>query len=224
MKTDRFRQNIIQILLRLRYIINILVLDLYAISSGNSSFLSVENASTSVKLLTAFCLLYFYTKRYLIMKRIGPILIIFLLWNAAILTAQQDSTWTLEKCINYALQQNIQVRKTTLNNQRFETNATQARAQRYPSVNGSIGQNFSWSKNDQTTGTGFTGSNGSSYSVSSGVVIFNAKRLTNLIKQSDLDIEGGVYRLETTKESISLSILDAYLQILYAEEQVKNSE
>jgi outer membrane protein len=158
------------------------------------------------------------------MNRIGLILIISLLWNAINLAAQQDSTWTLEKCISYALEQNIQVRKNILNNQRFEANAGQAKAQRYPSLNGSIGQSFSWSKNDQSAGTGFVGSNGSSYSINSGVVLFNANRLTNQIKQTDLDIQGGTYTLETTKESISLSILNAYLQILYAEEQVKNSE
>lgn len=158
------------------------------------------------------------------MNRIGLILIISLLWNAGNLAAQQDSTWTLEKCINYALEQNIQVRKNKLDNQRFEANAGQAKAQRYPSLNGSIGQSFSWSKNDLSAGTGFVGSNGSSYSINSGVVLFNANRLTNQIKQTDLDIQGGIYTLETTKESISLSILNAYLQILYAEEQVKNSE
>ena len=50
------------------------------------------------------------------------------------------------------------------------------------------------------------------------------QELTNQIRQAELDIASGLYSLETTKESISLSILDAYLQILYAEEQVKNSE
>ena len=39
-----------------------------------------------------------------------------------------------------------------------------------------------------------------------------------------MDIKGGQYSLETTKESISLNILNAFLQVLYAEEQVKNSE
>ena len=56
------------------------------------------------------------------------------------------------------------------------------------------------------------------------MTIFNASKLTNLIKQAELDIKGGNYSLETTKESISLNILNAYLRILYAEEQVKNSE
>ena len=53
------------------------------------------------------------------MKKIISILIISLVATLQIVTAQQDSTWTLEKCIRYALQQNIQVRKSELSNERF---------------------------------------------------------------------------------------------------------
>ncbi len=138
--------------------------------------------------------------------------------------AQQDSVWTLEKCIDYALSRNIQVRKDQLSNQQYTVYAEQSKAQRFPSANALVAQNFSWAKSVSAGQSGFTGSNGSSYSVNTGVTIFNASRLTTLIKQADLNIEVGKYSLETTKESISLSILDAYLQILYADEQVRNSE
>ena len=137
---------------------------------------------------------------------------------------QQDSIWTLEKCIDYALNRNIQVRKSELSNQQYRVYAEQAKAQRFPSANASIGQNFNWSKSTATGESGLTGSNGSSYSVNTGITIFNASKLTTLIKQADLSIESGKYSLETTKESLSLSILDAFLQILYAEELVHNSE
>ena len=137
---------------------------------------------------------------------------------------QQDSIWTLEKCIDYALNRNIQVRKSELSNQQYRVYAEQAKAQRFPSANASIGQNFNWSKSTATGESGLTGSNGSSYSVNSGITIFNASKLTTLIKQAELSIESGKYSLETTKESLSLSILDAFLQILYAEELVHNSE
>jgi outer membrane protein len=139
------------------------------------------------------------------------------------LSYQQDSTWTLQKCIEHAFSQNIQIRKSEISNQRFEVYAEQAKASRLPSVNASVNQNFNWSKSTETGTSDFTGTNGSNYSVNSGITIYNASRITNQIKQADLEIEGGKYSLETTRESISLSILNAYLQVLYAEEQVKNS-
>jgi outer membrane protein len=140
------------------------------------------------------------------------------------LSLQQDSVWTLQKCIDRALNENIQIRKSENTNQRFGLYAEQAKAQRLPSVNASISQNFNWSKSNTVGSSGFSGTNGSNYSVNSGVTIYNAARISNQIKQADLELEGGKYSLETTKESISLSILNAYLQVLYAEEQVKNSQ
>jgi len=123
-----------------------------------------------------------------------------------------------------SLKKNIQVRKSELSNQQYQYYAEQARAQRFPSLNASVNQNFNWSKSTQEIVSGYSGINGSNISVNSGVTVFNGSKLTNQIKQADLDIQSGQYSLETTKESISLSILDAYLQVLYAEEQLKNSE
>ncbi|MDP4224441.1 MAG: TolC family protein, partial [Bacteroidota bacterium] len=158
------------------------------------------------------------------MKGTGLILGTILFSFSAAINAQQDSVWTLSGCINYALEKNIQVRKGELSNQRFQYDAGQAKAQRFPSLSAGINQNFDWSRSLTTGDNSYKGTNGSNVSVNSGITVFNASRLTNQIKQAELNIQAGQYSLETTKESISLSILDAYLQILYAEEQVKNSE
>jgi outer membrane protein len=155
---------------------------------------------------------------------ISGIILALAFGNRIPLLAQQDSVWTLESCINYALKQNIQVRKSELSNQTSTLYAEQARAQRLPSLNAAVNQNFTWSRSTVTGSSALSGTNGSNYSLNSGVTLFNYSRLTNLIKQADLQIESGNYTLETTKESISLNILNAYLQVLFAEEQVKNSQ
>jgi outer membrane protein len=138
--------------------------------------------------------------------------------------AQPGKSWTLDACIEYALTRNIQVRKDDLANQSNQFYADQAVAQRFPSVNAGINQNFNWSHKEITGSSGLAGSNSSSYSVNSSVNLFNGNKTTNLIKQANLNVRAGEYSLETTRETISLSILDAFLQVLYAEEQVKNSE
>ncbi|HUX58843.1 MAG TPA: hypothetical protein VMV77_17865, partial [Bacteroidales bacterium] len=83
-------------------------------------------------------------------------------------TAQQDSIWTLQECIEYAFERNIQIRKGELLNQRFVYYADQAKAQRLPSANASVSQNFNWSKSSASGSSGFSGVNGSNYSVNSG--------------------------------------------------------
>lgn len=158
------------------------------------------------------------------MRKLILILTVFLSTGSIGVFAQQDSSWSLNKCIDYAFMKNIQVRKSELSNQRLGLYASQAKAQRMPSANAAISQNFNWANDPSSGQSGMTGTNGSSFSLNSGVTIYNASRITNLIKQSELDIQGGLYDLETTKESISLNIMNAYLQVLYAEEQVRNSK
>jgi outer membrane protein len=158
------------------------------------------------------------------MRRTIILFSIILSVTAGKIFAQTDSEWTLEKCIEYAYTQNISIRKGELTNQRNELYAGQAKALRLPSVNASANQNFNWAKSTATGETGLKGTYGTSYSVNSGITIFSASKITNQIRQAELDIRSGVLSLETTRESISLNILNAYLQVLYTEEQVKNGE
>lgn len=139
----------------------------------------------------------------------------------------QNKVWTLEECINYALSKNVQVQKTMLINDRNQLTVVQAQANRLPSLNASASENFSWSKTfDYNTGLygSSSGSNNTSFSVNSSVSIYNGQKLANKIKQAQLDLESGKYNSDAVKESIGLSILNAYLQLLYDYENVSNAE
>jgi outer membrane protein len=137
-----------------------------------------------------------------------------------------DSIWTFDECIQYALKQNIQIRKSDLVNQSNKINIDYSKSQRAPSLRASIGQNFDWDNPNYFTSkeTGMQASNSTNYSLSSSVTIFNGFAVSNRIKQALVDFESGMYNSETIKESVSLSILNAFLQVLFTEEQVKNSE
>lgn len=140
---------------------------------------------------------------------------------------QADSTvWTLTRCIDYANEQNIEVRSSVLSIKSNEVGFEQAKSQKLPSVSGSISQNFSWQKGEDATGasTGYSGNSNNNYQVSSSVTLSNGYKLSNKVKQAELVLESVKLNSETIKENISLQILDAFLQVLYAEEQVKNAE
>jgi len=139
----------------------------------------------------------------------------------------QTKTWKLDECINYALSKNIQIKKAGLTNDKNQLNSDQAQANRLPSVNASVRENFNWYKGfDSSTGTygSNNGSNSTNYSLSSSVSLFNGQKLTSKIKQAELDLKSGHFNSETVKESVGLNILSAYLQVLYAYESVSNAE
>lgn len=155
------------------------------------------------------------------------ILSLFLMLFSGMTGNAQNKTWTLEECINYALTKNVQVKKADLSNDRNQLNSDQAQANRLPSMNASVRQNFNWYKGfDSSTGQygSSNGSNSTNYSVSSSVSLFNGDKLNTRIKQAELDLQSGHYYSESVKESVGLNILNAYLQVLYAYENVNNAE
>lgn len=161
--------------------------------------------------------------------RIKTIIGLFILLLPGLLVAQNNTLvkkWTLSDCIDYALEQNIQVRQSILSNLSNEVGKQQAEAQRLPSLNASARQNFTWSQmEDPATGkTNWNSSNSRNLSLNSSLTIYNGSRLNNLIKQAELDLEAGVYDSETIKESITISILNAFLQVVAYEENVKNAQ
>lgn len=157
--------------------------------------------------------------------------IIFLiaLHLSLLIQAQQTGTpeiWSLNDCISYALDQNVDVRKSILTNTTNQLNANQAANNRLPSVSGSVRQNFSWAKSTEsnTQNSTYNADNSTSYSLNSSIVLYNGSKLKNMIQQAELDMQSGIYDSEAIKESISLSILNNYLQVLFTEEQVTNAE
>jgi len=137
----------------------------------------------------------------------------------------QNKVWSVDDCIQYALEKNIQVQKAIVSNGISEENLKYAKSLWYPSLSGSARQNFDWNNQVNTTtgSTVFTGSNGTNISVSSGMTVYNGLKLHNNVKKSETDYEAGKYNTEVIKENVSLNVLDAYLQVLYSEELVKNS-
>jgi len=143
-----------------------------------------------------------------------------------LIAQETDSTvWSLTRCIDYAHEQNIDIRGSLLNIKSGEVSYNQAKSQKLPSVSAAISQNFNWQKGDATTGnSGYSGNSNNNYQVSSSMTVSNGYKLTNKVKQAEIELQNVKFNSEAIKENISLQILDAFLQVLYAEERVKNSE
>jgi len=137
----------------------------------------------------------------------------------------QKKVWSIDDCIQYALEKNIQVKQAQVSNDINGIELNYAKSAWYPSLSGSARQNFSWSNqvNNATGATVFKGSDGTNISLNSGMTVFNGNRIHNNVKQSEINYEASKYNTEVIKETVSLNVLNAYLQVLYAEEQVKNN-
>lgn len=158
------------------------------------------------------------------MKRIF-ILIIFLTL-LSIQKKAESQNFTLAQCIQYALEHNISVQQSKLSAETNKVNAEQIRSSRFPSVDANIRQNHVWIDEQQAQSDNwkFTGNSSTSAGINANVTLFNGFRTNNAIKQAESNYQAGLLDAETRKESVILQVLQAYMQVLYADEQIKNAK
>lgn len=156
----------------------------------------------------------------------------FLLWvllfQSTTILAQNDidHLWTLEKCIDYALQHNLTIKKGAIELQNSQINYSQSKREYLPTINSGASQNVSnGSIIDPITGD-FVSKQvfSSSLDLNGNMVLFNGFKTQNQIKQNKLITQQSEFNLELTKDNITLAVLEAYIQVMYAMEGVKMAE
>ncbi len=148
----------------------------------------------------------------------------FLSITSAPFLKAQNKVWTVDDCIQYALEKNIQVQEAMVSSSISNENLMLAKSVWYPYLSGSARDSYSWNNviNSTTGSTNFMGTDGLNISATSAMTIYNASKIRNEVKQSKTNYEAAGYNTEVIKETVSLNVLNAYLQVLYSEEQVKN--
>ena len=139
------------------------------------------------------------------------------------LLAQQS--WTLRSSIEYARENNIQVQKSQITEDSYAVDELQSKAALFPSLTGNVSHGFSNAQVVNTDGEyKFKGSLVGQYALNASVTLFNGKRNLNTIKEAQLKKQSQEYTTRETQNSIEISITQAYLQMLYAREAIKNSQ
>ncbi len=127
--------------------------------------------------------------------------------------------WSLQQCIDYALENNIQIKQQNLSVMYQENQYNQSKFDRLPSFNGQIGNNYNYGRSLTYQNTY---ENTNSISVSGGlgadITLWNGFTLQNAIKQRELDLKASIQDMQKAKDDLMLTIAALYLEILFAEE------
>ena len=155
------------------------------------------------------------------------ILIIAYLFVAGLFTSvNAQEVWSLEKCINYALDNNIKI-KQGVNLTKYQQNQLkQSKFSRLPNFNGQISQNMSFGRTLTFPENTYVDINSAEtdLSLSTNVPVFQGFQINNSISKLELDFQASVEDLEKAKSDISINIASTYLEILFAKDLVKVSQ
>ena len=145
---------------------------------------------------------------------------------AASLQAQE--TWSLRRCIDYAIEHNIDIRQAANTAEQSAVEVNTAKWARLPNLNGGAGQSWNWGRTqtavpDETTGDYSTvyvntASNGTNMQLSTSIPLFTGLELPNQYALAKLNLKAATADLEKAKEDISINIASAYLQVLFNQE------
>jgi outer membrane protein len=136
--------------------------------------------------------------------------------------AQESTSWTLEKTIKYALDNNLDIKQNVLNERLATLQLEQSRLSQIPnaSLNTNVGRSYGRSVDPTTNlfinqGYSFFGLNGNV-----DVLLFGWFQKRNTISQNNFLNKAATADLEQLKDDVSLNVATAFLRILMAREQI----
>ena len=150
-------------------------------------------------------------------KKLFFILFLLISFNFQGLTQEK---WTLQQCVDYGIQHNIQVQQQALNTKMSQNNYFQSKMALFPNLNFSGNHNYSEGRTVDPYTNSFSAnvSHNDNFSLNSSVTLFNGFQLLNSVKQKKLQWLAGLSDIDKAKNDLALNIATAYLQVLFNEE------
>ena len=144
--------------------------------------------------------------------------------------------WSLRRCIDYAIEHNINIRRTANAVEQSAVEANSAKWARLPNLNGSAGQSWNWGRTqpavknedtgDYSTVYVNTSSQGSNLNLSTSIPLFTGLQIPNQYALAKLNLKAATADLAKAQEDIAINVASAYLQVLFNQElqQVAESQ
>ncbi|QEC52650.1 outer membrane protein [Anseongella ginsenosidimutans] len=134
--------------------------------------------------------------------------------------AQQNLT--LLECIDYALENNLEIEQARINERLSEVDVHQAKIDLFPDLNGSASHNVSFGRSvnpitdvidDQRISAGNLGLNTS-------LLLFSGFRQLNAIAQAKYNMMANQSAVERIKQQVMVNVAATFVQVLYSREQM----
>ncbi len=151
-------------------------------------------------------------------------LILLVIFSTAFTGYSQDSIWTLQSCISYAIEHNLSIKQSELDKRIAIVNQNTAKYAIFPSLSlsTSAGTNLGRSINPTTNQFENTQFSYSGISGSANVLLFGWFQKKYNIQKSQLNLLKAKENYEQLKDDIVLNLTTAYLRALLAKEEIAN--
>lgn len=153
-----------------------------------------------------------------VIKHTAAALVLTLLLS---LPVRAQDIWTLDRCIEYAWANNLNIRQQSIEVSRSENQLLQDKLDFVPGLNASIGHNLNWGRSVDLQNLEIIHnklSQSTSASVNTSIYLLDGLSKLYSLRSSRKSLEISIQEVERLKDEISVSIARSYLQILLSTE------
>ncbi len=133
--------------------------------------------------------------------------------------------WTLEECITYAIEHNIDLKQKEQDQESRKVDLSTSKNSWLPSLNANLGQNFDFGRSPSKTGVIVDqNSANSSFYLQTSMPIFDGFKIPNDIKARKLDLLAATENLNKAKEDLAINVASYFVEALYNKELLTVAE
>ena len=148
--------------------------------------------------------------------------ILIMLLVATVFTVQAQKVWTLDECINYAIEHNLDLQKTQLARQQAEYQFKASKNAWLPTLNANAGEYLGFGQSPSYTGVYVSdNSSSTSFGASLSLPLFQGLNLYNTAKADALNLQAIEMDQKAAQLNLKLNVMAFYMQVLYGKEQVE---
>ncbi len=137
----------------------------------------------------------------------------------------EAKVWTLEECIRYAIDNNIDLKQRELERQDQEVTLHTSRHSWLPSVNAGVGENLGFGRSEANDGLIVDRNSATtSASIQLSMPIFDGFKIPNDIAARKMDLKAAMETLNKAKEDLAVNVVSYFLQVLYNKEVLRIAE
>jgi outer membrane protein len=165
------------------------------------------------------------TSKITTMQKLRGLLTTTLILAVFAMNAHAQKSWSLQDCIDYAIDNNINIKQQYLNEESTRYDLDQSYANLFPNLNaeGQHGYSFGRSVDPFTNEFSTERIMRQNAGLSSSVVLFAGFQNMNYLRRNMLRNTAVRFDTERLQNDITLSIAAAYMQILYNEDYVETA-
>jgi outer membrane protein len=149
-----------------------------------------------------------------------------LLFSVCLILGTQAQPMDLKQCIEYAWQNNLDIKQAILNQRNAEIDAKQSKTNLLPTLSANAGQHYQFGRTiDRFTNTFVNQTiRSNNFGLNAGISVFNGFQMHHNIKQQASLEKASIENYENIKNQVALNVASAFLQVIQSSELIKNAE